>query len=70
MSIDEIKKFAAEQGFRKIAKSGTWNGYEVFEPVYEEMAYVGYPILILVSDSEIRLSTIDESMQYIQDLPE
>lgn len=70
MSIDEIKRFAAEQGFQKIAKAGIWNGYQVYEPVYDEMSYIGYPVLILVSDSEIRISTVKESMQYMEDLPE
>ena len=62
-----ILDFAIEQGYSGVKKGKDWNGYEVYIPHYSsnKTAYVGYPLVILVKDGEIRMSDLDESIEYL-----
>ena len=42
-----------------------WNGYQVFEPKYFKMTYIGYPLVVLVKGDEVRISTAEESLEYL-----
>lgn len=44
-----------------------WNGYEVWEPIYNEPVFISYcPFVILVKDGKARLSTHEESFAYLK----
>jgi len=65
----KIVDFAVEAGYDNVLYSGEWRGYHVYEPVIEgsEIAYVGPPLVILVQDDSIRMSTEDEAFEYIDE---
>ena len=42
-----------------------WNGFCVFEPIYNQEVCVGLPLVVLVKDGEARVSTDDEAMAYL-----
>lgn len=68
MNKDKIQKFAQENGYEKINYKGKWKDYEVFDPIYsesKEISYVGYPLMILVKNEEIRLTTPEESLELL-----
>ena len=46
-------------------ESIVWNGFKVYEPIYEKNAFIGYPLVILVKDNNARISTPDESLDYL-----
>lgn len=43
-----------------------WNGYEVYEPIYEGEYIGGFPKIVLVKDGVVRISTHEECFEYIQ----
>ena len=64
----EILKFAKKAGFDNAElKYVKWKGYTVYEPKYDikGTAYVGYPSVILVKGSEIRMSNAEESLEIL-----
>lgn len=48
-----------------VKRGKDWEGYQVYVPVYDKPAYVGLPLVILVSDDETRLSTPEEALEYL-----
>lgn len=68
MDLDKIKSFAKENGYTDVEYLNSWNGYEVYEPIMfeDEVAYIGLPLVILVKDDQIRMSTPEESMEQLQ----
>ena len=61
----EIEDFMDELVADYYDKGYNWNGYEVYEPKYFKMTYIGYPLVVLVKGSEVRLSTNKESIDYL-----
>lgn len=55
--------FAAEQGYDDVRSLGSWQGYDAYEPVFhgDEPAVVGLPLMILVRDGQVRMSTPEEA---------
>ena len=52
-----------------VIKENDWHGFEVYTPVYSiEPACIGLPLIILVKDGNIRLSTPDEAFEYLDDI--
>lgn len=50
-----------------VERLGVWNGYEVWEPIYNEPVFISYcPFVILVKDGKARLSTHEESFAYLK----
>ena len=49
-----------------LKKAEDWNGYEVYEPIYEEEHIGGFPKIVLVKDGVVRISTAEECFEYIQ----
>ena len=45
-------------------KGLNWNGYEVYELDFDEECFVGLPLVILVKEGQVRLSTPEESFEY------
>lgn len=65
--MDKYKKILACEDLQKI---GEWNGYEVYEPVYNEIVAIGLPQYILKNDKEIRLSDYHESFTLLDKFEE
>lgn len=63
-----IKLAIRALGANRYKKVKPWNGYDVYEPIYTEMAYRGLPYVVLVKDDEVRLSTTDETIEYLGSL--
>jgi len=65
MKIRDIKKFANTHGYDTVAFLKKWKGYDVYEPINEDnkISFVGLPLVILVKNSEIRMSTPEEALQ-------
>lgn len=70
MKIEKVVEFARKQGYDNVKPLEKWKGYDVYEPIFdgEEVSFVGMPLLILVKDDKIRMSTADEALQQIDDL--
>jgi hypothetical protein len=58
------------QGYDGAEYSGKWGKYEVYEPEFNEPSVVGLPFFILVDKEKIRMSTEDESFEYLDTLPD
>jgi len=71
MNKGKVKEFAKKNGYDEKDVSlkffGSWKGYDVYEIIYNQLSYVGYPYIILVEGKSIRLSTEDEAMQFLDD---
>ena len=57
----------AELGASRYKKSKPWNGYEVYEPIYDR--WVGYTTgisnFVFVKGDEVRLADDEEAMEYL-----
>ena len=65
-----ITEFAKKHGYDNAVYTGTWNEFDVYKPVKnsEEVTYTGVPFVILVQGDSIRMSTVEESYERIDDL--
>lgn len=75
MNRARVVEFAKEQGYDGAEPLGQWRGYDIYEPTFEqssgeEPAIVGPPLIIMVKDDVIRMSTEEEAFQQISELPE
>ncbi|MBR7160264.1 MAG: hypothetical protein IKD20_04420 [Clostridia bacterium] len=43
----------------------SWKGFKVYIPEYKNNPVIGLPYVILVKDEEVRLSTPEESLDYL-----
>lgn len=68
MLATKVKQFAQEQGYETVKKLKPWNGYERYEPIADSacVSFIGPPLLILVKDDKIRMSTVEEAYQQLQ----
>lgn len=62
---ERIQELTEELCATKYEKSIPWKGYEVYEPVYNETVYIGLPLVILAKGDEVRISTDEESREYL-----
>lgn len=69
MELKKIIEFARSCGYDSVIKKDSWKQFKVYEPLFndDKIHHVGLPYFILVKNSHIRLSTVDESFQYIDD---
>lgn len=75
MNKKEITAFAKKQGYDGVLPLGKWKDYECYEPFFEnatdeEPAEVGPPLIVLVKGDEIRMSTVDEAYEQMEDSEE
>lgn len=75
MDRARVVEFAKEQGYDGAEPLGQWRGHDIYEPTFEqssgeEPAIVGPPLIIMVKDDVIRMSTEEEAFQQIGELPE
>lgn len=38
----------------------------MYVPTYEQVAYIGFPLVVLSKEGETRVCTVDESMEYLE----
>ena len=62
--MEDIVKFAKENGFDKAEYLGEWKGFSVYEPMMKEegVFHIGLPLKMLQKNKTIRMSTADEAM--------
>lgn len=70
MTIDKVVSFAKENGYENVQPLKDWNGYRCYEPVVFEdaISFTGPPLIILVKDNTIRMSTPDEAFLYLDSI--
>lgn len=61
-----IEKIAKQMGAISVVKRNDYNGMQVYEPIFKDGAKVGYPVVIFVKDDKFRLSTPQESIDYLR----
>ncbi len=61
--LEELKNELAAQEF---VRGKDWNSYQVYIPQYSQKTYVGLPLIVLVKGNEVRVSTVDESTDYLE----
>ena len=70
MERSKVLEFAKENGYRSLGKKDFWNGYDIYEPLFnyprEGAVYrTGPPLVILVEGNKIRMSTVKECFEYL-----
>ena len=67
MKIEEVKAFAKKQGYDDVLYLEKWKGFDVYEPVFDgdEPSFVGVPLVVLVKDDIIRMSTVEEAFEQL-----
>ncbi|CAL7909873.1 hypothetical protein [Fusobacterium necrophorum] len=64
MTLNKIVEFAKNQGYDNVKFLKQWNGYSCYEPYFSDgISFTGLPLVILVKEDEIRMSTPEESME-------
>ena len=61
----DVQELVEELGATEYKKGISWKGYEVFEPVFKQVAIIGYPFVVLRKGEDVRLSTPKESIEYL-----
>ena len=70
MTLEQVISFAKQQEYETAEYLDEWRGYDVYEPIHdtEETTYTGLPYVILVKGDEIRMSTEEETFQYMDEM--
>ena len=63
-TLDRAIKLLGADGYKE---GNDWNGMKVYIPIYSKKACVGLPLVILYDGKELRLSTADEALEYINE---
>ena len=54
---EKLEGFLYEFQAKSFRKGKPWKGYDVYVPEYDEMMYIGLPLVLLVKGEEMRIST-------------
>lgn len=69
MTQNDITAFAKKNGYEGARNGGEWRGFQVWQPYVKPINGVipptGLPLVILVQGQSVRMSTINEALQYI-----
>lgn len=49
----------------RLEERGSWRGCSVYVPVYKGCPKIGLPYVVLVTDADVRISTEEESLSYL-----
>ena len=68
--MDKVIEFAKEQGYDNASYLGEWDGYKVYEPTFDgdDVLFIGVPLVILVKNEVIKMSTVEEAFQVMDEL--
>ena len=61
-----IKDLAKDLGAKTYKKGIDWQGYQVYIPQYKGIPCIGHPYVILQKGNEVRRSTPDEGLAYLE----
>lgn len=61
----QLEELRVELSAQKLKRGINWKGYEVYIPQYSKNVYIGLPLVVLVKNGEARISTSDESLDYL-----
>ena len=61
----EIQEIVEEIGATGYKRSLSWKGYEVYEPIFPGVAYIGYPHVVLKKGKVLYTCTPDEGFEYL-----
>lgn len=50
----------------RLKKGESWNGFEVYQPVYDKNHVGGFPKIVLVKDGVVRISSYEECFEYLR----
>lgn len=64
--MEEIEDYMEELNADSYQKGKGWKGYDVYIPEYKQLVYIGLPYVVLVRGEEVRLSTEEESLEYLE----
>lgn len=70
MTNDKIINFAKKQGYDGALYIGKWKNYEAYEPIFDnnsDVSFIGPPLLILVENDKIRMSTVEEAFNQLKE---
>lgn len=69
MDDKKVLEFAKKKGYSSVEHLGQWLEYDVYDLIYsddeEEASYIGLPLVALVKDNDIRMSTPEESLEIL-----
>lgn len=69
MDDKKVLEFAKKKGYSSVEHLGKWLEYDVYDLIYsddeEDASYIGLPLVALVKDNDIRISTPDESLEIV-----
>lgn len=67
MDDKKVLEFAKKKGYSSVEHLGKWLEYDVYDLIMddEEVSYIGLPLVALVKDNDIRISTPDESLEIV-----
>lgn len=69
MNMEQVIKFAKQNGYEGVDYEFEWKGYDIYSLVYSytEMCCIGIPTYILVKDNEIRMATPQENKEIFEE---
>ena len=70
MNKTEIKELIEQLHAVSYKQGEDYKGYKVFVPVYNREVTLGLPLVVLANDKEVRISTPEESIEYLNSLPD
>lgn len=62
---DKVRELAKELQADGVKRGKFYKGYTVYEPVYNKPIKIGLPYVIFEKAGEVRLSTPEESFDYL-----
>lgn len=67
MSLLEVTEFAKKLDYDSVKFLKKWKTYDVYEPLFNvgHSPTIGIPFVILVEGDNIRMSTVEESLEII-----
>lgn len=70
MMLEEVKDFAKRNGYYTAEAAGKFHGMDAYIPRFRsDEAITGYPYLILDDKGRLRVSTLEETREYIGAIP-
>lgn len=72
ITLEQVKQFATINGYKDVEPLGEWRGYEIYEPILsrDKTCFIGPPLMIMVKGDTIRMSTPEEGMEQIAEMPD
>lgn len=61
----KIKDLAADLNANGVKLGKKWNGFTVYEPIYDKNLYIGLPYVILEKEGVLRISSDSEALEYL-----